>query len=168
MTKLLTSLRLIRGIELGINIQISPSNCLEFFSYLKDRAFLVVVKRTQMESCHSTVLHPAIFIQWFIMGILSYHTYLKTYNGSVMLISCGYLITQLATSFNMNIQTIFLLSWLYIILQFICFCNIAQTIFLLIYPHKYNHLIKAYESLSLWVYIAKFLCREVIPMQYSF
>lgn len=121
-----------------------------------------------MESCHNAILHPALFIQWFIMSSLSYHTYLKTYNGPIILISFGHIIIYLATSVNINIQTIFILSWLYIILQFICLCNIAQIIFLSIYSHKYNNLMKVYTSLNPLVCIAKFLCGKVIPMQYCF
>lgn len=108
MTKLLTSLRLIRGIELGINIQISLLIVVEFFFYFKDRAFLIAVKRTQMQSCRR-VLHSAVFIQWGIMGFCSYHTYLKTCIGLQILTSCGHIIIYSGICVNVNILTIFIL-----------------------------------------------------------
>ena len=42
-----------------------------------------------------------------------------------------------------------------------------QIIFLSVYLHKYNHLTKGYKSLKLFIYIAKFHSRKVIPLKYT-
>ena len=42
-----------------------------------------------------------------------------------------------------------------------------QIIFLSVYLHKYNRLTKGYKSLKLFIYIAKFHSRKVIPLKYT-
>ena len=79
MTTLLTSLRLIRGIELEINFHIYSSNCVDVFVLHK--------RQDTFSSCKKEYTWNHIIVQfcsllfssiWYIVSILSRHIYLKS------------------------------------------------------------------------------------------